>query len=71
MDPTIVVLHGDQTGEELLREALRVLDPEVIGLPPGEADVAAIEAEVTKHLGPRKKKAEEPKKPEEPKAPKK
>jgi isocitrate dehydrogenase (NAD+) len=29
---TIVVLHGDQTGEELLQEALRVLTPEVIGL---------------------------------------
>ncbi|MDA8353318.1 MAG: isocitrate/isopropylmalate family dehydrogenase [Firmicutes bacterium] len=29
---TIVVLEGDQTGQELLEEALRVLDPEVIGL---------------------------------------
>ena len=29
---TIVVLHGDQTGEELLQESLRVLAPEVIGL---------------------------------------
>jgi isocitrate/isopropylmalate dehydrogenase len=29
----IVVLEGDQTGQELLLEALRVLDPEVIGLP--------------------------------------
>src|SRR5512139_598713 len=29
---TIVVLHGDQTGEELLQEALRVLTPQVIGL---------------------------------------
>jgi len=29
---TIVVLHGDQTGEELLQEALRVLTREVIGL---------------------------------------
>jgi isocitrate/isopropylmalate dehydrogenase len=29
---TIVVMHGDQTGEELLREALRVLAPDVIGL---------------------------------------
>ena len=28
---TIVVMHGDQTGEELLQEALRVLVPEVIG----------------------------------------
>ena len=25
--PTIIVLHGDQTGEELLEQALRVLDP--------------------------------------------
>ena len=29
---TIAVLHGDQTGEELLREALRLLEPEVLGL---------------------------------------
>lgn len=29
---TIVVLKGDQTGEELLQEALRVLDPAVIGM---------------------------------------
>ncbi|MFT3893555.1 MAG: isocitrate/isopropylmalate family dehydrogenase [Anaerolineales bacterium] len=29
---TIVVMHGDQTGEELLQEALRLLVPEVIGL---------------------------------------
>src|SRR5512138_1866958 len=29
---TIVVLHGDQTGEELLQEALRVLAPQVTGL---------------------------------------
>ena len=29
---TIVVLHGDQTGEELLLESLRVLAPPVIGL---------------------------------------
>ena len=29
---TIAVLHGDQTGEELLREAIRLLDPEVIGI---------------------------------------
>ena len=31
-NPTIVILHGDQTGEELLKESLRVLAPEVIGL---------------------------------------
>jgi isocitrate dehydrogenase (NAD+) len=29
---TIVVMHGDQTGEELLQEGLRVLAPEVVGL---------------------------------------
>jgi isocitrate/isopropylmalate dehydrogenase len=29
---TIVIMHGDQTGEELLQEALRVLVPDVIGL---------------------------------------
>jgi isocitrate dehydrogenase (NAD+) len=29
---TVIVMHGDQTGEELLQEALRVLDPAVIGL---------------------------------------
>jgi isocitrate/isopropylmalate dehydrogenase len=29
---TIVVLEGDQTGQELLEESLRVLDPGVIGL---------------------------------------
>jgi len=28
---TIAVLHGDQTGEEVLREALRLLDPGVLG----------------------------------------
>ena len=31
-DPSIVVMHGDETGEELLQEALRVLDPAVIGI---------------------------------------
>ena len=29
---TIVVLEGDQTGQELLEESLRVLQPEVVGL---------------------------------------
>ncbi|WP_018132692.1 isocitrate/isopropylmalate family dehydrogenase [Effusibacillus pohliae] len=29
---TVVVMEGDQTGQELLEEALRVLDPSVIGL---------------------------------------
>lgn len=32
MSDHIVVLHGDETGEELLQEALRVLDPRVTGL---------------------------------------
>ena len=31
-ESTIVVLEGDQTGQELLEEALRVLTPDVIGL---------------------------------------
>ena len=32
-DPlTIVVLEGDETGQELLEQALRVLDPELLGL---------------------------------------
>src|SRR5215472_9877514 len=31
MTSTIAVLHGDQTGEELLREALRILEPSVVG----------------------------------------
>jgi isocitrate dehydrogenase (NAD+) len=31
-DATIVVLEGDQTGQELLEEALRVLSPDVTGL---------------------------------------
>jgi len=30
---TIIVLDGDQTGQELLAESLRVLDPAVIGVP--------------------------------------
>lgn len=30
--PTIVVMEGDQTGQELLEEALRVLDPAVTGV---------------------------------------
>lgn len=32
MEKTIIVLEGDQTGQELLEEALRVLDPNVTGL---------------------------------------
>ena len=30
--PKIVVLEGDETGQELLEEALRVLEPEVIAM---------------------------------------
>jgi isocitrate/isopropylmalate dehydrogenase len=30
--PTIVVLEGDETGQELLEQALRVLDPDVVSL---------------------------------------
>jgi isocitrate/isopropylmalate dehydrogenase len=30
--PTLVVLEGDETGQELLVEALRVLEPDVIGM---------------------------------------
>src|SRR3954452_10288601 len=34
MDPLrIVVLEGDETGQELLEQSLRVLDPEALGLP--------------------------------------
>jgi len=29
----LVVCEGDETGQELLDEALRVLDPSVIGIP--------------------------------------
>ena len=35
---TIAVLHGDQTGEELLREALKLLDLSVIGVQIGVRD---------------------------------
>jgi isocitrate dehydrogenase (NAD+) len=31
--PTIVVLEGDETGQELLIEAMRVLDHDVVGMP--------------------------------------
>jgi isocitrate dehydrogenase (NAD+) len=31
-EPTIAVLHGDQTGEELLSEAMRLIEPDVLGL---------------------------------------
>jgi isocitrate dehydrogenase (NAD+) len=30
--PTVVILHGDETGEDLLLQALRVLDPTVVRL---------------------------------------
>ena len=29
---TIVVLEGDETGQELLEQALRVMDPELLGV---------------------------------------
>lgn len=32
-NPTIVVMQGDQTGQELLDQALRVLSPSVLGIP--------------------------------------
>ncbi len=31
--PTIIVLEGDETGQELLEEALRVMDPSVTRTP--------------------------------------
>jgi len=31
--PTIVLMHGDETGEELLQQSLRVLDPSIIRQP--------------------------------------
>jgi isocitrate dehydrogenase (NAD+) len=31
--PTLIVLHGDETGEELLQQALRVLEPGLIRVP--------------------------------------
>jgi isocitrate dehydrogenase (NAD+) len=33
LPPTLVVMHGDQTGEELLGQSLRVLQPDVIRIP--------------------------------------
>ncbi len=33
VERTVVVLEGDKTGQELLEEALRVLDPNVIRIP--------------------------------------
>src|ERR1700687_3115703 len=38
MNPTVVVLHGDQTGEELLLEAVRLLEPDVIGFKVDQRD---------------------------------
>jgi isocitrate/isopropylmalate dehydrogenase len=32
MAPRVVVLEGDETGQELLEQSLRVLDPEVLGI---------------------------------------
>src|ERR671927_35661 len=47
--PTIVILEGDETGQELLEQAVRVLEPSVIGLgvkaatitPEGKDDVGS------------------------------
>jgi isocitrate dehydrogenase len=33
MTMRIVLLEGDQTGQELLQDAIRVLEPDLIGLP--------------------------------------
>ncbi|NLF64503.1 MAG: isocitrate dehydrogenase, partial [Chloroflexi bacterium] len=33
MAKRIVILEGDQTGQELLEEAIRVIDPAVTGFP--------------------------------------
>src|SRR2546423_8568503 len=30
---TVVILEGDETGQELLEEAVRVLAPDVVGIP--------------------------------------
>jgi len=38
MGATIAVLHGDQTGEELLKEALRLLEPALLGFNVGLRD---------------------------------
>src|SRR6202158_869181 len=38
MNPTVVVLHCDQTGEELLLEAVRLLEPDVIGFKVDQRD---------------------------------
>ncbi|HLZ94758.1 MAG TPA: isocitrate/isopropylmalate family dehydrogenase [Candidatus Dormibacteraeota bacterium] len=42
MTDTVVVLHGDQTGEELLLEARRLLEKDVIGL-----EVAAVDFDLS------------------------
>src|SRR5467141_2465567 len=36
--PTVAVLHGDQTGEELLLQARRLLEPDVIGFQVAQRD---------------------------------
>jgi isocitrate/isopropylmalate dehydrogenase len=42
---TIVALEGDQTGQELLEQALRVLDPELLGL---ELEIARFDLSLAK-----------------------
>ena len=50
--PTIVVMHGDQTGEELLIEALRVLQPSVIRQPLAflDFDLSLANRQATKNI---------------------
>lgn len=50
--PTIVICDGDQTGQELLDQALRVLDPTLLGLPVEFArHDLSLEARVTSNNG--------------------
>jgi isocitrate dehydrogenase (NAD+) len=43
--PSVVVLHGDRTGEELLRQALRLLDRDLIG---AEVDLRHFDLSLTR-----------------------
>jgi isocitrate dehydrogenase (NAD+) len=49
--PTVVVLHGDQTGEELLIEALRLLEKDVVGfeLPRQDFDLSLAKRRETRN----------------------
>ena len=44
----IIVLEGDETGQELLEQSLRVLDPELLGLP---VELERFTAELCEGLG--------------------